>query len=252
MSRKKLFPKLTVISLAVAFILASCNTSPAPAISGAPSTATPTQTQDVPTATFTPVPSLTGTATPLPTATPTLTVTQPPTPTAELTPQVNPGMNAYCRRGPGTSYYAITYLQAGTNYNVLGQNGLNTWWLIQLSGKITCWMGDPTSVLLGPIWDVPIVSFPPLPRQPTGFTGTIACHSAIQVINVALTWKQQTDAAGYHLYLNGDLVTTLGPQVVAYKGDSALFDVGLNYTLEAYNDFGVSIPASINFKACGS
>ena len=60
----------------------------------------------------------------------------PGTPAAVPTPQssaaqVVPTLNAYCRKGPGTSYDAITFLQTGSAYNVTGRISLNTWWQVQ-------------------------------------------------------------------------------------------------------------------------
>jgi hypothetical protein len=244
MGKKNLFFTIIENSLAVAFLLSSCNTSATSAVTAVPNTVAPT-------ATFTPVPSMTVTATLVPTNTPTPTVTEPPTPTALLTPQVNPGMNAYCRKGPGTYYYAITFLQAGMNYTLIGQNGLNTWWKVQVSGNVSCWIGDPTSVMLGPVWDVPILAFPPLPGTPASFVGKITCHSVQNILNVSLTWKSQNDAAGFHLYRNGELLENLGPMATSYQDNSPPFNANLIYELEAYNDNGVSYRASASFPLCG-
>ena len=252
MSKRTLIFKLVGISLTAAFILTSCSVAATP-VESASATAPLQASQNtvVPTTTFTLVPSMTDTATLVPTYTPTLTATEPPTPTFELTPQVNPGMNAYCRKGPGTYYYAITFLQAGTNYNLIGQNGLNTWWLVQVGKKVTCWIGDPTSVMTGPVWDVPILTFPPLPRVPTSFTGKITCHSVQNILYVSLVWDAQDDATGFHLFLNGKLLSNLDLRPTNYQDNSPPFGVDLNYELEAYNDYGVSPRVSVSFPFCG-
>ncbi len=231
-------------SLVAVFILASCTATATPLATANP-TATPTPIP--PTATFTPVPSMTET----PTLVPTATDTEPPTPTIQLTPQVNPGMNAYCRKGPGTNYYAITFLQAGTSYNVIGQNGLNTWWLVQAPGNVTCWVGDPTSVLLGPVWDVSIVMAPPLPQRPSSFAAIITCHSALHILYVEFSWRTQNNVTGYRLYRNGSLLREFDSRAVSYEDITPPFSVNLEYELEAYNDLGVSERASASFPPCG-
>jgi hypothetical protein len=251
MGKKNLFFTIIESSLAAVFLLASCNSSATPAATAAP-------TPLAPTAAFTPVPSMADTpiaggktATLAPTDTPTLTITEPPTPTEQLTPQINPGMNANCRKGPGTYYYAITFLQAGTNYDLIGQDGLNKWWKVQLAGNVTCWIGDPTSVMAGPVWDVPILPFPPLPGKPTAFTGVATCHSIQNSMNVALSWDKQYDVTGFHLYRNGQPLTNLDPKATTYQDNSAPLNEELHYELEAYNDYGVSARVLASFTLCG-
>ena len=244
MGKKNLFFTIIESSLAAAFLLASCNNSATPAVTAAPIPIAST-------ATFMPIPSMTDTATLVPTYTPTLTATEPPIPTTQLTPQVNPGMNAYYRKGPGTYYYAITFLQAGTNYNVIGQDGRNKWWVVQIARNVTCWIGDPTSVMLGPVWDVPILTFPPLPGTPTSFTGVITCHSVQNILYVSFSWNPQDDAIGFHLYRNGKLLKNLDPRPTNYQDNSPPFGEDLNYELEAYNEYGVSPRVSASFPFCG-
>src|ERR1035437_41563 len=126
MSKRILFYKIIGFSLAGVFILASCNAAVTPP--GATATPLPSPSPQAPTATASAVPLVTDTPTPVSTAT--------PAPTAQLTPQVNPGMNVYCRKGPGTDYFIVTYLQAGNNYPVVGRDGQGKWWLIQFTPTI--------------------------------------------------------------------------------------------------------------------
>ena len=171
MRKTPIFFKLTGIACSAAFILTACNaaTSTATPVSA---TATQAAAASPVAATATQPPAATATATPVPTA----TATQAPTassvpiatsaPTATLAPattsqsnaQVIPSINAYCRKGPGTGYYEITYLQQGTAYNVVGRNSLNTWWLVQAPGNVTCWEGDPGSTQQGPVDQAPIAA----------------------------------------------------------------------------------------------
>lgn len=244
MNKKNSFIGWIGLSLVAVFILASCNAS---ATTPAPVTPTATWTPLAPTPTLTPIPTLTGTATPVPTA----IDTEPPTPTIQLTPQVNPGMNAYCRKGPGTGYYAITFLQAGTSYNVIGQNGPNTWWLVQAPGNVTCWVGDPTSVLLGPVWNISIVMVPPLPPAPSSFVASYTCDPKNHSLKVVFDWAPVKNVTGYRIYQNGSLLVELGPTVKAYQENSAPLAVDLVYKLESFNDYGVSPSVSDTVTSCG-
>jgi hypothetical protein len=232
------------ISLVAAFILSSCNGATAP-VAPASGTATPV----LPTATFTLEPSVTDIPTLAPTATLAATVTA--TPTAQSPAQVNPGMNAYCRKGPGTGYDAITFLHVGTFYPVIGRNGLNTWWLVQAAEKIDCWMGDPTAVQQGPVDQVPVILVPPLPERTSTFMASYICDPASHSLQVVLDWGAEENVTGYRIYRNGALLVELGPNIKAHHDNAAPLGVELVYELEAFNEYGVSSRVSAKISACG-
>ena len=241
--------KLIGFNLAAALILTSCNfASSSVSPSSAASTQLPLPNPVVPTETVVALPSFTDTPTPVSTATP--AATEIATPTTQLNAQVNPGMNAYCRKGPGTGYYSITYLQAGNNYNVIGRNGMNTWWLVQAPGNVNCWMGDPTSVTRGPVKQVPILLVPPLPGTPSGFANTHACSATGHTLVVSLTWNAVSNATGYNIYRNGILIGTVGPNATGFHDNAAPLKVNLRYQLEAFNDYGVSGRVKTNVPSC--
>jgi hypothetical protein len=172
-----------------------------------------------------------------------------PTFTLQLTPMVNPGMEAYCRKGPGTDYFAITFLQAGDNYNVIGQNGLHTWWLVQVPGNVTCWMGDPTTVTQGPVDTVPILPAPPLPSSAGSFANTSHCDPVLNTLTVWLTWTPAQGETGYNIYRNGSLIAQMGQKDISYT-DNAPRGVNLKYQIEAINDYGASSRQTTRVIAC--
>jgi len=249
MSKRIGFYELIGISLVAALILTSCNFA---AISSVPAsaTATPMASPDpaVPTVTATAGSSVTDTATPISTAT--LAPTEPATSTPSLIAQVNPGMNAYCRKGPGTGYYSITFLQVGTFYNVIGRDGLGTWWLVQVPPNLNCWMGDPTAVTQGPVDQAPILLVPPLPGSPSGFANTYTCSATLHTLGVSLTWTVESNVTGYRIYRNGSLVGDVGPHTAAFKDSAAPLKVKLVYQLEAYNDYGVGNRVKTTVPSC--
>ena len=239
MSKSMLIYKLIGISLAGALILTSCNAAVTPPAPTAPPI--PSPSPQPPTATASVVPVVTDTATPVPTAT--------PAPTAQLTPQVNPGMDAYCRKGPGTDYFTVTYLQAGNNYTVIGRDGQGKWWLIQLTPTIRCWMGDPTTVTQGPVDQAPLLLAPPLPSSTSGFAETSHCDSVLNTMTVSLTWAAAQGATGYTIYRNGTLVTKLGQTAISYT-DNAPRQVDLKYQIEPINDYGVAPSQTLKVSGC--
>ena len=246
MRRRKSFFNGMGAGLALAALLAAC--SGATPMVATPSATIPwTALPPTPTATLTPVPP----ATDAPTLSASPSATEPPTPTELLTPQLNAGMNAFCRKGPGTGYYAITFLSAGTMYPILGENGLHTWYLVQAPGNTICWVGDPMAVIQGPAWQAPFVMEPPLPGRPSAFLAAYECDTPLKIWYVTLTWQTQGSISGYHLYRNGDLLKDLDPKTVEYDDNSPPVGVDVNYRLVAYNEFGESEPASKTVPLCG-
>ena len=261
MYRKDFTFRLLGISLNVAFILAACNATATPA---AQATQTASPVPIVPTETATAVPTVAETATPTvaatvaPTATtvPTVAATSAPgTPAAVPTPQsssaaqVVPTLNAYCRKGPGTSYDAITFLLTGSAYNVTGRNSLNNWWQVQAPGNVSCWVGDATVTKQGAVEQVAIVQTPALPGVPADFVNSYVCDTVLKTLGVSFNWAAATNVTAYNLYRNGDLLTQLGPDLTSYH-DAAPLGENLVYELEAFNTYGVAARVSTNVPAC--
>ena len=125
-------------------------------------TATPplTATQtDAPTPTATPLPSATETSIPTPTP-----VSPTPIPGAVVS------MNAWCRRGPGTIYPGISYLNIGEQVTLVGRNPEATWWLVQKNdGSQNCWGSAAVIDLRGESSGLAIVDAPPTPYQGSPF-----------------------------------------------------------------------------------
>ena len=243
MSKRKILFKLIGIALVAAFILTSCNIAATPV---APVSVTATQAPAVspiaPTATLPPAPTATATVVP--------TATAAPTATTQLTAQVVPSMNAYCRKGPGSYYYEITYLQQGTAYNVIGRNSLNTWWLVQVPGNITCWMGDPGATQQGPVDQAEISLVQPLPVAPPTFVDTYTCNTTLHTLDVSFNWSAVANVTGYRIYRNSTQITDASPTSTAYSDASAPTGVSLVYALEAHNDYGVAARITVSVPSC--
>jgi hypothetical protein len=242
------------LGLGILLILTSCQAvvpTPAPATNtpvptsppatAAPATAAPVATEPpAPTATQPPVP----TETPLPTATET------PIPNAQLAAQVVPSMNANCRKGPGTEYFAITYLKKGKAYDVVGQDGTNSWWQVLAPDNLTCWIGDPDASLSGNTADAPVVFVPPVPVMPASFDRVRTCGTTI--LNVSLQWSPVTGATGYSIYRNGKLMVSVPAGVTSYEDKDAPLGIDLQYEVKAFNEYGASPSNVTNVGACGT
>jgi hypothetical protein len=252
MNKLILLYKMAGITFVVGFILTSCNLASSPV---APVTVAATQAVGpspmAATATLPPV--ATATASPVPTATETLapTATAVPTATIQQIAQVIPSINAFCRKGPGSGYYKITFLQQGTAYNVIGQNGLKTWWLIQAPGNVTCWVGDPGASLQGPTDQAPTALVQPLPMTPATFVESDTCNTSAHTLHVLFNWSAVANVTGYRIYRNGTQITDAGPNSTAYTDSSAPTGTNLVYELEAHNDYGAAPVITVSVPTCG-
>jgi hypothetical protein len=249
MSKRNIFFSLIGGGLVVALVLTSCSAvTPIEPVS-VTATQEASLTPLVSTATATTIPTVTEAFTPSATATQAATATA--IPTTQLTAQVIPAINAYCRKGPGTDYYEITYLQKGTAYNVIGRNSINTWWQIQAPGNIQCWMGDPNASKQGPVDQAPVVYVPNLPVTPSSFgVSSRTCTTAPITTSVSFEWTAVQNVTGYRIYRNGTVVTTAGPNETASQDTNSLLGVTLVYELEAFNDYGVAPRLSVTVQSC--
>ena len=255
MIERKILFGLIGFSLVVVFILTSCQSAVTPVAPAGklPASAAPVN-PTVPPVTDTVAPAPTDTAAPTATETPAATATTAPAatntvpPTIQTVAQVIPAINAYCRKGPGTGYFALTFLQKGTAYNVVGRNDLNTWWLVQASATIKCWMGDPNASQQGPVTQAPAVLVPPLPVTPSTFDRSFICSTTN--LNVSLQWTPVDNSVGYSIYRNGSLLVSVAAGVTSYDDIDAPRQVDLSYELQAFNDYGSSASISTNVAAC--
>jgi hypothetical protein len=163
--------------------------------------------------------------------------------------QVSPGSNAYCRKGPGVNYDAVTYLEMGSTYQVVGQDGSGAWWQVQFTPEVRCWEGDPASVLEGPVELVPRVAAPPLPDWPTFLSKKSHCDPTLNTMTVWLTWGAARGASGYRLYRNDEKIAEVGPAANSFTELAPRF-VDLKYRLEPFNEYGVSPGFSVTINAC--
>jgi len=164
-------------------------------------------------------------------------------------------LNAYCRKGPGTNYHIITYLQAGTFYDIVANNGLKgryAWWLIEVPGGFTCWMGGLSSTR-GPIQKVPDVTPPPLPQKPSYFNVTSLCDRNAPSLSIDLEWPQAQNVTGYNLYRNGSLLAVISPDgkyFLRFSDRTAPLYINVVYQLVPFNDYGETAGVSATVDSC--
>jgi hypothetical protein len=249
--------KMIGISLVAALILSSCSAAtgtvapvtqvatPVPLNQGESSTLVVTKT---PPAVSTAVSPATSSVTP--TVAPTAVPTEPATSTIQMSAQVIPTLNAYCRKGPGAGYHAITFLTKDTAYNVTGRDSSSSWWQIQIPGNVTCWVTDTDVTRQGAVGQVEIAQAPALPGVPAPFVSSDVCNTTNRTLGVSLNWDAAPNVVGYRIFRNGTQVADVDSTMTSYHDDAPL-GVSLVYELQAYNDNGEAPILSTNVPSCG-
>jgi hypothetical protein len=120
-------------------------------------------------------------ATPTPvTSSPLTPASQPPTistPTATSTPAgtyfvVDVGTGANCRAGPSQTFDIMATVPSGTYAVLVGRNSDNSWWYVQISSSLDCWISGVTGHTTGNPDGVPIIAPPPTPTSSSAPTIT--------------------------------------------------------------------------------
>jgi len=62
-------------------------------------------------------------------------------------------------------------------------------------------------------------------------------------------WAVAPAAAGYRIYRDGELLTTVAGNLTSYHDDAPM-DVDLLYEMEAFNDYGVAVRVEARVPAC--
>lgn len=81
------------------------------------------------------------------------------------TPTFTFSMNAFCRKGPSTSYGEVTAFLPDQSVQIDGRNqGETRWWWVLIPGTAShCWVSDSTGLADGLLEDTTVISPPPLP-----------------------------------------------------------------------------------------
>jgi hypothetical protein len=114
---------------------------------------------------------LTTTATAIPQFTP--TPLQPAASTFTVTPavpMVSVSVNTNCRSGPGVLYSILGVLPVGQSAQVVGQNTLSGYWIVNLSPQnVPCWLWNQYATVTGNTSGLPLVTPPAIPTPAGSF-----------------------------------------------------------------------------------
>jgi hypothetical protein len=161
-----------------------------------------------------------------PTLTPTPAFTNTPT-----VPQVSVSSPSNCRTGPYIFFDLLWTMQPGQTAEVIAKNTSTNTWVIKYPGG-QCWLYGAYATVSGntaaiPEWPVPATPTPSKPAAPTNVNANASCSpipaTLTFAVHVTLNWVDQaTNEEGYHIYRNGSLLATLGPNSSSFEDDTTL------------------------------
>jgi uncharacterized protein YraI len=70
---------------------------------------------------------------------------------------------ANCRSGPSQAYAILTTIPAGTYLTLVGRNPDNSWWYVQVSSSLDCWISNTVGYSTGNPGGLPLVAAAALP-----------------------------------------------------------------------------------------
>lgn len=162
--------------------------------------------------------------------------------------------NSNCRSGPGTNYTRVTVIPANTTVVVVARFASGNFWIVTpADGSDNCWVDGTLGTVKGDTTIIPEVT--PIasvnkdaPERPGSLYYNYSCPFGS--LTTTLTWSDHADnETGYRVYRNNQLIGELPANSNAYT-DNTTITVGTNisYSVEAYNDAGVSPQRTISFK----
>lgn len=198
-------------------------------------------------ATLTPEPTSTETPVP-PTDTPIPAPSM--TPTSVLFPQVTLVQNGICRTGPNLRYNRTgDTVTKGKSYQVNGRSADSSWITLQTPGVGDyCWVQPTVLNDTGIVAGLNVIEVQSLPDSPTNLiSNSFACGFKKRL---RLTWYP-VYSMGYHIYRNGRQIGTVyDGEFVDLSTPQSSMPTDYQYSVEAFNASGVSIPNTITVTLC--
>jgi len=187
------------------------------------------------------------------------------TPTVEpaVTPTTRPTLFINniigCRSGPNTNFRVISTFTIGTTVDIVGKNTAASAWLVKVpnSGE-TCWVMALDGSPAGSFENLPEVTPQPSNQKPPSIPGSISypfycsyAHDVVYEVKIDLSWLDTGhDANGFHVYRFDTKIADLPASTTSFE-DTTNVAIGsqLKYSVEAYNDVGVSPRATITINS---
>lgn len=177
-----------------------------------------------------------------------------PLPSSIPTPTTQPILyitdNAKCRTGPGANFKVIAVLSPGAIVELVGRNTAQSAWLVAIpNGNDACWVQAQDASPGGSYENLPEVTPQPSTQKPPNIPGPISwpyicsySYGVVYKVTINLSWTDPAgDANGFRIYRQDTLIADLPADTMNFT-DTTEVTIGtqLTYSVEAYNDVGVS------------
>lgn len=184
----------------------------------------------------------------------------PPPATATLeAPALYTNQNVKCRTGAGANFQVVTSFPPGTKVDMVGKDSADGAWLVQVPGSPeTCWVLAQDASPSGDFQRLPEMTPQPSsqkpPTQPASINWPFFCEYEQGVtykVTTDLSWfDAANDANGFRVYRGDTLITDVSVGTTSYT-DTTEVTIGSNltYSVEAYNDAGVSPRRSVTIAS---
>ncbi len=167
--------------------------------------------------------------------------------------------NIQCRTGTGSNFKVVAAFTPGTVLNMLGRDPSGSYWLVQVPNTTTtCWLQTVDGTPGGNFGSLPAVTPQPStqkpPASPAALSWPFYCeyeHDVTYKVTVKLSWIDPAqDANGFRVYRQGAQIADLPAGTLTFT-DAAEVAIGsqLSYSVEAYNDAGVSPRQSVTINS---
>jgi len=167
--------------------------------------------------------------------------------------------NAQCRTGTSPNFKVAATLSTGITVELIGKDTAQSAWLVKVPNSAdTCWVlagdGSPS----GNYESLPEVTPQPSTQKPPAIPGPISypffctySNGVIYKATVDISWIDPAhDANGFRVYRQGALIADL-PAATTTVTDKTDVVIGtdLTYSIEAYNDAGLSPRRTITIQS---
>ena len=189
-------------------------------------------------------------------------INTPPPPSA-ATPTTRPTLfinnNVGCRTGPNTNFRVISTLTTGTTLDIVGKDTAASAWLVKVPNSAeTCWVMALDASPGGSYANLPEVTPQPSTQTQPSIPGSVTypfycsySHDIVYTVKINLSWMDPGhNANGFHVYRYDMQIADLPATTTSFV-DTTDIAIGsqLKYSVDAYNDVGVSPRATITINS---